>query len=91
MIDGFQAQHKNCTVIDSDGAGDMLCDRCSSLHQKYKEFNRYYMLKNNLIICFIRGNHYKNQSKITFNFTGLTTETIEKNTTIYLYVFLISS
>ena len=67
MIDGFQAQHKNCTVIDSDGAGDMLCDRCSSLHQKYKEFNRYYMLKNNLIICFIRGNHYKNQSKIIFD------------------------
>ena len=64
--DGFKAQHLNYKLIGADGPDKMICDRCST-YQKYKEFNRYYMLKDHLIICFIRGNHFQNKSKIKFS------------------------
>ena len=63
--DGFKFRHTNYKMIDEDGNDKMMCERCSS-YQRYKEFNRYYMLNNHLIICFIRGNNYKNKSKIEF-------------------------
>ena len=64
--DGFKSRHNNYSMINEDGPDKMICDRCS-YYQRYKEFNRYYMLKEHLIICFIRGNNYNNESKIDFS------------------------
>ena len=63
--DGFKAKHNNYQWINKNGPNKILCDRCQ-LYQDYKEFNRYYMLKENLIIYFNRGNNYINKSKIEF-------------------------
>lgn len=63
--DGFKERHNHYNVIDGNDSNKILCDRCST-YQTFKEFNRYYMLKDQLIICFIRGNNYKNKSKIIF-------------------------
>ena len=62
---GFKEKHNNFQKIDKNGPNKMICDRCQ-LYQDYKEFNRYYMLKDNLIIYFNRGNNYTNKSKIEF-------------------------
>jgi serine/threonine protein kinase len=64
--DGFKAKHNNYQVINEDGSNKISCERCLT-YQSFKEFNRYYMLKDQLIICFIRGNNYKNKSKIIFD------------------------
>ena len=63
--EGFKNRHSDYKTMDEDGNDKMMCERCSS-HQRYKEFNRYYMLSEHLIICFIRGTNYKNKSKIEF-------------------------
>ena len=62
---GFKEKHNNFQKIDKNGPNKMICDRCQ-LYQDYKEFNRYYMLKDNLIIYFNRGNNFTNKSKIEF-------------------------
>ena len=62
---GFKEKHNNYQKIDKNGPNKMICDRCQ-LYQDYKEFNRYYMLKDNLIIYFNRGNNFTNKSKIEF-------------------------
>ena len=64
--DGFKAKHNGYQVINEDGSNKISCERCLT-YQSFKEFNRYYMLKDQLIICFIRGNNYKNKSKIIFD------------------------
>ena len=64
--DGFRQKHNNYRLIEEDSPDKMICDRCAAI-QRCKEFNRYYMLKDQLIICFIRGTNYKNKSKIEFN------------------------
>ena len=63
--DGFKAKHNNYQKIDKNGPNKMICDRCQ-LYQDYKEFNRYYMLKDHLIIYFNRGINYTNNSKVEF-------------------------
>ena len=63
--DGFKSKHNDFSIVEDDGPDKMICDRCS-VYQRYKEFNRYFMLKEHLIICFIRGNSYKNKSRIDF-------------------------
>ena len=63
---------------------EMTC-RDSDLVSAEKKFN------SSLSFRQVSGFEYnKNESKITFNFTGLTTETMVENTTIDLYVFLIT-
>ena len=63
--DGFRAKHMSYKTIEEDSPDKMICDRCAAI-QKYKEFNRYYILKDHLIIAFIRGTNYQNKSKIKF-------------------------
>jgi hypothetical protein len=64
--DGFNAKHNNHRNIDKNGPNKIVCPPCQIV-QDYKEFNRYYMLKDHLIIYFNRGNNYKNCSEIDFN------------------------
>ena len=66
MENGFKFQYNYNREILPNGPNKTLCEICNS-YQKFKEFNRYYMLRKLLIIFFIRGNNYKNQTKIIFN------------------------
>ena len=63
--DGFKIQYNKIRKIMANDPDKIWCEVCNS-YQTFKEFNRYYMLRNHLIICFIRGNNYKNKSKIIF-------------------------
>ena len=88
--DGFKERHKNYRVIDANDSNKILCDRCST-YQTFKEFNRYYMLKDQLIICFIRGNNYKNKSKIIFEEKIDLTEFIEPDINSPHYFYLVGT
>ena len=66
IIDGFHKNWEIPKIIDTNGPNKIWCERCQ-MYQTFKEFNRYYLLKNQLIIVFIRGKNYKNRSKIIFN------------------------
>ena len=63
--DGFKAKHMDYRKIDKNGPNKIVCPPCQII-QDYKEFNRYYMLKDHLIIYFNRGYNYKNVSEIIF-------------------------
>ena len=63
--DGFEFQYNYSKLLESDKPDRVYCERCVT-YQNHKEFNRYYSMNRQLIICFIRGNEYKNQSKIKF-------------------------
>ena len=64
--DGFLKKFSTPKTIDSKSKDKKWCQRCQS-YQDFKEFNRYFMVNNQLIICFLRGNNYQNRSKITFS------------------------
>ena len=64
--DGFEIQFNKKRLILPDGPDRTYCDSCCS-YQAFKEYNRYYMLRSNLIIIFNRGSNYKNKSKIIFD------------------------
>ena len=68
MKDGFLKHFSTPKTIDSKSKDKKWCQRCQS-YQDFKEFNRYFMVNNQLIICFIRGNNYQNRSKIIFGET----------------------
>lgn len=63
---GFEIQFNKKRLILPDGPDRTYCDSCCS-YQAFKEYNRYYMLRSNLIIIFNRGSNYKNKSKIFFD------------------------
>lgn len=63
--DGFKYQYNKIREISAFGPDKTFCSVCNS-YQKFKEFNRYYMLRKLLIIYFIRGTNYKNESNIVF-------------------------
>lgn len=63
---GFEIQFNKKRLILPDGPDRTYCDSCCS-YQAFKEYNRYYMLRSNLIIIFNRGSNYKNKSKIIFD------------------------
>ena len=65
MKDGFLKHFSTPKTIDSTSKDKKWCQRCQS-YQDFKEFNRYFMVNNQLIICFIRGNNYQNRAKIIF-------------------------
>ena len=64
--DGFLKNFSTPKTIDAKSKDKKWCQRCQS-YQDFKEFNRYFMVNNQLIICFLRGNNYQNHSKIIFN------------------------
>ena len=64
--DGLEIQFNKKRLILPDGPDRTYCDSCCS-YQAFKEYNRYYMLRSNLIIIFNRGSNYKNKSKIIFD------------------------
>ena len=64
--DGFKVQYNYGKHIEPEGPNKVFCERCLT-YQKHVEFNRYYMMSHQLIICFIRGIKFKNQSKINFD------------------------
>ena len=66
IIDGFKAEHLYAKELDPDKPERVYCERCLT-YQKHHEFNRYYMMNHQLVISFIRGNEFKNDSKINFN------------------------
>ena len=65
LIDGFNYQHNYGKPLEPDQPDRVLCERCLS-YQKHLEFNRYYTMNHQLIICFIRGNKFSNESQIHY-------------------------
>ena len=64
--DGFAYEYNNAKDLDPDKPERVYCERCLT-YQKHVEFNRYYMMNHQLIISFIRGTNFKNESSINFN------------------------
>ena len=64
--DGFLAQKESSKIIDTDEGDNNICEQCFT-ETKFVERNNYYILKKNLIICFIRGKNYQNGSNIIFD------------------------
>ena len=65
---GFEFQFNDKKILESDSPERVYCERCMT-YQNHVEFNRYYMMNHLLIICFIRGNEYKDKSKVIFGET----------------------
>ena len=63
--DGFEREYNYGKPLEPDKAERVYCERCLT-YQKHLEFNRYYVMNHHLIISFIRGNDYKNYTKIDF-------------------------
>ena len=63
--DGFSFQYNYGKPLETNQPDRVYCDRCLN-YQKHIEFNRYYKMNRQLIICFIRGNEYKDQTKVKF-------------------------
>ena len=63
--DGFSYEYNYAKDLDPDTPERVYCERCLT-YQKHVEFNRYYMMNHQLIISFIRGTNFKNNSKINF-------------------------
>ena len=64
--DGFFAQKESSKIIDTDEGDNNICEQCFT-ETKFEERNNYYILKKNLIICFIRGKNYQNGNNIIFD------------------------
>ena len=66
LEDGFAFQYNHAKYLEPDQPDRVYCPRCLT-YQKHAEFNRYFNMNHQLIICFIRGNECKNQSRVKFN------------------------
>ena len=64
--DGFKKDYFDGKELDPDKPEKVYCERCLT-YQKHYEFNRFYMMNYQLVISFIRGNEFKNDSKINFD------------------------
>ena len=62
---GFKYQHNTPKTLNPNGTEKIFCKRCLT-YQEHLEFNRYYLMNRQLIIGFIRGNNYQNNTKINF-------------------------
>ena len=65
---GFEDLHENGKDIKAVSSNRIYCKRCLS-YQDHTEYNRFYQMNKQLIICFIRGIDYKNESNIIFEET----------------------
>ena len=62
---GFKDLYDEGKVLETNTPDRVYCKRCLS-YQPHTEYNRFYKMNKELIICFMRGNDYKNESKIIF-------------------------
>lgn len=85
--DGFAYDYNYAKDIEPDSSERVYCERCLT-YQKHLEFNRYYVMNHHLIISFIRGNDFKNNTKIDFseelNLEQFVDEKIDAPTKYYL-------
>ena len=63
--DGFRYQFNYAKELAPDKPERVYCERCLT-YQLHHEFNRYYMMNHQLIISFIRGNNFQNNTNVTF-------------------------
>ena len=63
--DGFEYQYNYCKELAPDKPERVYCERCLT-YQLHNEFNRYYSLSYQLIISFIRGNNFLNNTNVVF-------------------------
>ena len=65
--DGFQASYNTGKNLNDNNNGNdkIRCERCQS--EEVVQFNRYYMINNQLIIYFYRGRKYENRLPINFS------------------------
>ena len=76
--DGFNKDYNDKEFFPVENKNQIFCDKCIA-YQKFVEFNRYYMLNSQLIICFIRGDNCKNKSNIIFSQMINLKEHVEKD------------
>ena len=85
--DGFKFQYNYCKELEPDKPERVYCERCLT-YQLHLEFNRYYMMNHQLVISFIRGNNFQNNTYINFeenlNLTDYVDEKIASPTRFYL-------
>jgi hypothetical protein len=65
--DGFQVGYNTAKNLNDNNNGNdkIRCERCQS--EDIIQFNRYYMINNQLIIYFYRGRKYENCLPINFS------------------------
>jgi hypothetical protein len=68
LNDGFIYQYNYEKLLKPENPDRVSCERCLT-YQLHYEFNRYYVMSKQLIISFLRGNNYENNTRVNFNET----------------------
>jgi hypothetical protein len=63
--DGFFYQYNCEKKLLPDKQDRVSCEKCLT-YQFHYEFNRYYVMSRQLIISFLRGNNYENNTRVKF-------------------------
>jgi len=64
--DGFLYQYNCEKRLEPDKPDRVSCEKCLT-YQFHYEFNRYYVMSKQLIISFLRGNNYENNTNVYFD------------------------
>ena len=87
LKNGFEEQYNYAKKLEPDKSERVYCERCLT-YQLHYEFNRYYMMNHQLVISFIRGNNFQNNTRIVFdeniNLTDFVDEKNASPTKFYL-------
>ena len=75
---GFHYQYDYCKELAPDKPERVYCERCLT-YQLHYEFNRYYTMSNQLIISFIRGNNFQNNTEVIFQENIDLSEFVDEN------------
>ena len=88
--DGFLYQYNYAKKLEADKPDRVYCDRCMT-YQNHVEFNRYYIMNNQLVISLIRGNNFQNNTKVKFTEDLDLSEFVDEKDTIPCKYYLVGA
>ena len=63
--DGFLYQYNHAKKLETHKPDRVSCEKCLT-YQFHYEFNRFYVMSKQLIISFLRGSNYENNTRVDF-------------------------
>ena len=88
--DGFKYQHNHSKELLPDKPDKVYCEKCLT-YQSHLEFNRYYLMNYQLVISFIRGNNFQNNTKVNFNEQLDLSDFVDEKTAISCKYYLVGA
>ena len=88
--DGFLYQFNYAKPLEADNPDRVYCERCMS-YQSHLEFNRYYIMNNQLVISLLRGNNFQNNTKVNFTEYLDLSEYVDEKTAISCKYYLVGA